>query len=401
MQASAGRPGVGHRALGRGRARWVVAAAAAAVTVVGSATLAGASGAVIAIPPGRYAGTIDVNVSDALGSSFGTTGTGQGEGSGTIDLSADQAKVTGQFAWNATFVTQVKNRGGSGRGTYSAAVTGALSGGPGAVSFSNTGHLTGVVHENIGGVVADQPVDVTSPFPGGSVQIVAANCDEVDGSFAPALKSTAESNGLVVKQLVAQFAAFRNGNRIPPSLEAKIQALYQRVHAFDLAFIGAHGDIPQAQYIQQVGELIAAANTLYTSIYDLIADAGCDASGSWGNLLIPTIDRVLESALGQTRTGAHLNADQLHAIITLAFETGAITPQNISDYQADPNATNLRASDYEQVVDLSLLHRDLSDLFAEATANPAQPDVASLRDIYATAQMANFTDLVQESARYA
>jgi len=115
-------------------------------------------------------------------------------------------------------------------------------------------------------------------MPSLNVEVLAANCDEIDGDFSRPLVANAQSNGVILQDLAAQFVAFRLGDRLPASVEAQITALQQQADAV----ISGVTKTSISEFTQQVGILINDANVLYNRIYHLIGDPGCDSGGFLG-----------------------------------------------------------------------------------------------------------------------
>ena len=261
------------------------------------------------------------------------------------------------------------------------------------MTFTGSSTTSGTIHLTVLAFPRTSRSSVTDQLPGSGskVQILSANCEEIDGSFAPPLAQTATANGLVVQQLTAQFAAFRNADQLPPSVIQQIDALNQRALAFEP---GAQGmSVPD--FLQQVGMLLHSAKLLYTRIYDLIGDAGCDASGTWGTFLLPTVQVLFGSGLRPGASSAPIKSTHWSWLASnpdiLQPEAVAAALPNLSQKQDDLNDPSQRL-----IFDLWWLHEDLSDQLQKATSATGGPDAAVLTEVYLTAQMLGFDDLMQE-----
>lgn len=363
-----------------------------------SLAASGAFAAAPTIPPGVYSGVIDLQAADSLGPRFSiVSGSARGGGKGTIQLSATDTAVKGTFNWDTSFTAQTAARDATGQGVLQVTSNGTLAGAPDAVAFDGTSATNGTIHVNVSGMSFDQPVSVSDQIPGSGskVQILAANCAEIDGSFAPPLAQAAAGNGLIVQSLTAQFAAFRNADRLPGPLLDQITDLNQRA----LAFKPVAGSLSAPDFLQQVWMLIHSANLVYSHIYDVIGDAGCAASGTWGSFLLPTVQVLFGFCLGP----GTLNADQLHSLVALGYESGYLSPEAVAAALPDLNATIGDTSNDPHarlVLYLWTLHEDLEDQAQQATNAAGAPDVSALREVYLTAQMIGFDDILQQVEAY-
>jgi len=347
-----------------------------------------ASSTPLPISPGAYSGIIDFQAADSLGPRFQTaSGSAQGGGSGPIQFTATDSQVSGDFSLSTSFTAQAQTRGATGQGVLQVATTGTLAGSPTRMTFSGTSDMTGSMQIDENGLSFDQPVDVSNPIPGSGaqVQILSASCEEVDGSLAPPLTQSAIDNGLVVQQLTAQFVAFRNADRLPTATLQKVDALNQQA----LALQQKMASLSATDFLTQTGQLLHAANLLYYGIYDQLGDAGCDASGRWGSFLLPTVQLLFRLGL---RPGV-FSADQLHTLTVLGFESGYLQSDTVAEALPNLSApvSDLNDPSQRMIFDLYWLHTDL-----EAQVNSAGGDVTVLREVYLTAQMVGFDDLVQQ-----
>ena len=280
----------------------------------------------------------------------------------------------------------------SGQGTLDVVTKGTLDGTPNAVTYQGTSTFTGTMHLNVSGIAVDQPVNDEGPLSGGKLAILGANCDEIDGSFAPSLATTARVNGIVVDKLDGAFTAFRNGDKLPADLDARIQKANQDARAFESDAL----KLTQPQFVQRVGQLLAEVNGLYTDIYDVITGGGCDASGSWASILLPAVSVLFVGIYGVgTVPQDPLTAGQLQIATSLAVATGYFTPAVMAEYPAQLHAPG---PDALELGDLDSLHQQLAALATKAAADPSHLDTTTLREVYATAEAVGFGDIASQAA---